>query len=166
MDPTPTFQFEPTIRALHIGFAPGGGAFGSVDAVRAFTLAVESRCTLLKRKVHLFFDLTNLEIKADQVEAFTAAKRALTDRFGLSTLALRRASGRAGDDPQRLRAPGPQALPVPRPGGCGRRLPPRGRARRSRNLGGCRLQTDFRPQTSDSRSNTVPSFAWSLEPAV
>ncbi len=69
---------------VHLGFAPDGGRVATAADVESFRAAVEARCTPLKQKVHLVFDLSNLTVEADQVEAFSTAKRELAARFGLS----------------------------------------------------------------------------------
>ena len=79
-----TCRYEADDLVVHLGFAPGGGRVSTRGDVAAFVAAAEARCTPLKQKVHLFFDLTNLTVEAEQVEAFVAAKRELCDRFALS----------------------------------------------------------------------------------
>ncbi|HEY3450048.1 MAG TPA: hypothetical protein VGK67_27090 [Myxococcales bacterium] len=80
-----TCRYEADELVVHLGFAPDGGRVASGADVHAFRSAAEARCSPLKQKVHLFFDLTNLTVEAEQVEAFSASKRELSARFGLST---------------------------------------------------------------------------------
>ena len=78
------FHFTPDDRALVIGFAPEGGAVSCSADVEYFAATLEARCQLLKQRVHLFFDLTNLSVDAELVAPFSAAKRALCEKFALS----------------------------------------------------------------------------------
>ena len=80
-----TCRYDSDELIVHLAFASGAGCVASRADVEAFRGAVESRCQPLKQKVHLFFDLTNLAVEAEQVEAFTLAKRELCGRFALST---------------------------------------------------------------------------------
>jgi hypothetical protein len=79
-----TFHFEPADLSLQVGFSPQGGRVGSEADVRSFVALVEARFALLKQKLHLFFDLTHLEVEASRVEDFNEARRCLCEQFSLS----------------------------------------------------------------------------------
>ena len=127
------FHFTPEDRALVIGFGPEGGAVTCPADVEYFAATMEARCQLLKQRVHLFFDLTHLNVAADLVGPFNVAKRSLCDRFALTVWHCGPAR-RAGDDAQRVHPPGEEAQPVPHP----RRRPgrlPQGAAARHALMG-------------------------------
>jgi hypothetical protein len=84
MSVTLVIDFEPHEAILDVGFAPGGGYIKSPADVFAFASGVETHCVHLKAPAHLFFDLTQLMVEADMVDAFNSAKRDLCARYGLS----------------------------------------------------------------------------------
>ena len=80
-----TCRYDADDLVVYLGFAAGAGRLSTKADLEAFRSALEARCVPLKQKVHLFFDLTNLAVEAEQVEAFIAVKRELCTRFGLTT---------------------------------------------------------------------------------
>ena len=80
-----TCRYDADDLVVYLGFVAGQGCVASEDDVETFRGAAQTRCLPLKQKVHLFFDLGNLAVEPEQVEAFSAAKRELSLRFALST---------------------------------------------------------------------------------
>ncbi|HCF59413.1 MAG TPA: hypothetical protein DFS52_15650 [Myxococcales bacterium] len=79
-----TFGFEQDERILFIGFA-AGSELATPEDLDELEGQIASRCEAVRQRVHLFFDLANLVVASGLVEHFGARKRALCDRFALST---------------------------------------------------------------------------------
>lgn len=84
MAATLQFSFDLEDRILFVGFAAGSELLSPED-LDVFVDEVAARCEAAAQRLHLFFDLSNLTVAAELVEHFGARKRALCERFALST---------------------------------------------------------------------------------
>jgi hypothetical protein len=84
MAATLQFSFDLEDRILFIGFEAGSEVLDPSD-LDLFADEVRARCESAAQQVHFFFDLTHLTVATDLVEHFGARKRALCDRYALST---------------------------------------------------------------------------------
>lgn len=81
-----TCRFDVDDHVLELGLPERAGRIGTAADVEAFRAAFESRCAVLKgQRVHLFVNLANLAVEAEQAPAFAAALRELCRAHGETT---------------------------------------------------------------------------------